>query len=261
MTARGQLVNGFLFLWALVLLLTMKLFGFNASGGAAIPPISVPLLFLPVLPYLVARWIWGRQLRDLPPVPLDVTTRLACVGSPRQLKKCGEFTDLPFAPVFFSATFAQPFSWVMVMVAVVPAIPAIVGCQYLIAHLAGTPILEFTMMTNVFAGSGGVGCAAGIVGWLWPTYFRIVPGRLDVMRFNNLLNRPVSVERYNLRTAKLLIDLRRGVIFVDESDGRTGEFPIVWMRRSTRERLAYHLLLAAISSYEAPMLPDDRLLG
>ena len=107
----------------------------------------------------------------------------------------------------------------------------------------------------------GFTMGAAIVGWLWPTYFRIVPGRLDVMRFNNLLNRPVSVERYNLRTAKLLIDLRRGVIFVDESDGRTGEFPIVWMRRSTRERLAYHLLLAAISSYEAPMLPDDRLLG
>jgi hypothetical protein len=99
------------------------------------------------------------------------------------------------------------------------------------------------------------------VGWLWPTYFRIVPGRLDVMRFNNLRNRLVGVCRLDLRKAKLLIDLRRGVIFIDDADGHTGEFPIVWMRRATRERLAYHLLLAALSSYQAPDLPDDKLLG
>ena len=234
---------------------------FSLSVTAALASIIALIVALLVI-NLVAKWFYFRQFRDLPARPPDNGIRLATVGSPRQLDRWGVLADAHFEPVFFSATLVQPFAGAMTAVAIVLAIPVIAAVAAAMSYIMNEPFGRV-----LGSGGGGMAFLSGgivtlwIVGWLWPTYFRIVPGRLDVMRFNNLLNRPVSVERYNLRTAKLLIDLRRGVIFVDESDGRTGEFPIVWMRRSTRERLAYHLLLAAMSSYEAPDLPDDKLLG
>ncbi|HVP13316.1 MAG TPA: hypothetical protein VMV94_19235 [Phycisphaerae bacterium] len=95
----------------------------------------------------------------------------------------------------------------------------------------------------------------------WPTDAPGIPARISCgSGSTDGRNRP-SYGYYNLRTAKLLIDLRCGVIFIDEDSGRTGEFPIVWMRRRTREQLAYYLLLAALSTYQASDLPDDKLLG
>ena len=209
--------------------------------------------------YLVATWRYLRRFRDLPTQP-EAGVRLVVVGLPQQINQCGELSDVPFEPAVFSAALAQRFSKPMRFVAITATFPAVVVAHYFCNYLAGKPFSDWSGGAFFTLWSGGI-LAVCFAVWLWPTYFRIVPGRLDVMRFNNLLNRPVAIEHYNLRTAKVLVDLRRGVIFVDEESGRTGEFPIVWMRRRTRERLAYHLLLAALSSYEAPELPDDKLLG
>ncbi|RJP33774.1 MAG: hypothetical protein C4547_11780 [Phycisphaerales bacterium] len=99
---------------------------------------------------------------------------------------------------------------------------------------------------------------------LWPTYYRVVPGRLDVMRFNMLRNEPVSIAQHPLRDAWIEIDLRRCVVIIgrrnEPGEPQTeAELPILLMRRRTE--FAHALLLAAISTHEAPPLPDDALLG
>jgi hypothetical protein len=104
----------------------------------------------------------------------------------------------------------------------------------------------------------GLLLAYSAVAWLWPTYFRVVPGRLDVMRFGSLRGRPVSIERFDLHTAKLLVDMRRWVVFIDDEE-RQIELPIALMR--DRRRFAHAVLLAALSTYEPAPLPDDALLG
>jgi hypothetical protein len=220
------------------------------------------LLFAFLIGVVFVRFsVWRRRRRlyaDLPGESPGETRRLACVGLPDRLLQHGELADRSFEPVISSGTFVQPFPRRMNVVTVL-LMPAMALLMHVLltclpASIANQP--HAYVMGRIYC---GVALAVLIVGWLWPTYFRIVPGGLDVLRFNNILNRPVEAEHHDLRKARVLVDLRRGVVFIDHEDGHSVELPIRWMRG--QERFAYYLFLAAMSSHQPPPLPDDRLLG
>jgi hypothetical protein len=126
---------------------------------------------------------------------------------------------------------------------------------YFVVVPAAAPVLADTGVVVLF---GCVVAARLVVAWLWPTYFRVMPGRLEVMRFSTLAGRPISFERFDLRQASVLVDLRRSVVFVDEGD-RRGEYAIALMRGRTR--FAHALFWAAMNTHQPPDLPEDKLLG
>jgi hypothetical protein len=169
--------------------------------------------------------------------------------------KHGDLIDIPFEPRIFRVPFATGFTSGMIAV----------GSVFTLLLAA---ILHWAAIQLGFRAGWGDFCYAEFlaaflavaytVEWLRPTYFRVVPGRLDVMRFGPFLRGPARRQSLDLRRADLLIDLRKSVLFVDLDDSKH-DFAIAFLR--DRTRFAYYLLLAAISTFEPAELPDDALLG
>ena len=185
----------------------------------------------------------------------DESFRLNCVGPREYLEQHGPLTDLSFEPAIFHSIFVQKSTRSQVVVFILVLLPAFVVMHYLFAWFLGIPGWGKLVLSKTWL---AVGLALWFTGWMWPTYFRVVPGRLDVMRFSNLRGRPVAFEQYDLRQARIMVDLRRSVIFLDYGY-RKADFTFMLMRGRTR--FAYYVLLAALSTHKPPPLPDDALLG
>ena len=207
-------------------------------------------------------WVWwiaalglrtGKFDRLENAVPGD-SCRLNCIGLPEEMSACGELADVPFEPRLFHASLAGKFTVKMYIVFWILAALGIALVHYVLSVLGWPQFRDLSFMRIMV----GLLIAYLSTAWLWPTYFRLVPGRLDVMRFSNLRGRPVSIERFDLRQAELLVDMRRWVVFIDD-EVRQIELPIALMR--DRRRFAHALLLAALSTHEPAPLPDDALLG
>ncbi len=99
------------------------------------------------------------------------------------------------------------------------------------------------------------GLAAGEL--MWPTYFRIVPGRIDALRYSFLSDRPVSVTKTVLRDARIIYDHSKYTLHL-----HTGDWEDYWIMLVPRRRQFIRaLFLAAASTHQPPPLPDDDLLG
>lgn len=91
-----------------------------------------------------------------------------------------------------------------------------------------------------------------------PTYLRVLPGRLEVIHHTAWSRRPYAVERFDLRKPVITVDLHRCFVRIDVGP-KPFEFGILFMRE--RRRFIHLLFLAAMSSYDPPPMPDDRLTG
>ena len=194
------------------------------------------------------------RLKANPDREPDNLARLCCVGLPADLRKCGEFPDVPFGPLIFTGWFTYRLSPFMKVIVAILTLPAFSVAHLMIAGATN----PWTLSDFVFKAWLALMTARMIVAWLWPTYFRVVPGRLDIMCFSTLRARAISTERFDLRKAKIVVDLRRNVVFLDEGE-RTAELAIGLM--FGRTRFAHALFWAALSTRLPPPLPEHELLG
>ncbi len=116
-----------------------------------------------------------------------------------------------------------------------------------------------------------MGLVTLIATWIKPSYLRIAPGRLDVMEFGPMGFGKVKCDTYDLRTAKIAINLPVGVARIEDcSDAKQ---PVLHIRpamivNASSTWLAHKadhawiaLLNAARTDVPTPPLPDDELLG
>lgn len=93
-----------------------------------------------------------------------------------------------------------------------------------------------------------------------PTYYRVVPGRLDIMSFRTFGEWPERVKSLSLRGTQIRIDLTRTKRFITlEGHGAKYEFE----RADTSDPLGFALAVAlgAKSTAPTPNIPMDALLG
>lgn len=181
----------------------------------------------------------------------DDTRRLNCVGHEQQILQHGRLEDVPFEPAVFSATFSYKWSPSMFLTFFLLLPPVA------LAFFVGVPFVRSATALYVMMTAGVAALAAGC---LWPTYFRVVPGRLDILRYNAVTGKAVLVEHFDLRVARILVALRNLSVLI-EQNGRVTRCETWAMRERDRQRFGYYLFLAAISSHETPLLPHDSLLG
>jgi hypothetical protein len=93
-----------------------------------------------------------------------------------------------------------------------------------------------------------------------PTYYRFVPGRLDVLFFPWFLPAKPRVCSFNLRTVTLRIDLtsRKNMVVIENLNE-----PVEFRRDNLPDPLGFAIALsrAAISTATPPPLPMDALTG
>lgn len=240
---------------------TVAAFSLIAFAPMLIPGLTAGrtmLLFIVAMAILAVvrrKWV-GRaeSQRWIMPKHPDQSARVACVGSAKRLAlvaRCGPVEDIAFEPVVFYSPFSLPLrsqEWTAWIVAAL----AIGGGVMMWFEFTGRE--HFTAFA-VSLGSilGGMTAAA-----LWPTHVRVLPGRVDVLRYS-LLGRGVEeVRRYDLRSSAVLVDTNQQCVFL-ASEGVTTEIGIGAVRNPYA--LAHAILLGAVSTYTPPPLPDDALAG
>lgn len=199
------------------------------------------------------------ELRKLKRVGCDAAThasRLLCVGSPQDFERHGPIEDVPFQPELMRAPLVSgkiAAYWTTVILTAIAVL--VLGVAF--APGAGlAPLQGFSYFFMVLPAT----IALFALEWLSPTYLRIVPGRVDVMEFGVFLRGRARVTKYDLRTAKVVVDLRQLAVFIDDEEKNVrAELAIAFVR--DRYRLAYYVLLAALSTHEPGPLPDDALVG
>lgn len=212
------------------------------------------------LPFAARGWTWVRwrsRTADLHRHS-DPSCRLCVIGHPNDLLVHGPLDDFPFEPAVFRS-FATVGTTVQWITAIPIVVMAIAGLAYPRLFTAMLPLLPGSSHIGiVIYGAGFVVVAAIAVAWFWPRYYRVLPGRLDIMDYRPLARRGRLIRSIDLRSAKLLINLRFWTVRI-ETDGESEEFLFRFM--PDRRRFAHTLLLAAVSTAPAPPLPDDELIG
>ncbi len=196
----------------------------------------------------------------------DASVRFACVGAVEDITRHGTFHDTPFEPVIFKAGdygAALPSMGKVTALCVLLAIPA---AYYVLLALSGIggPVNPFERFSPLHGLALGLGAGVGLASapWLCPAYFRIAPGCLDILCFSAFRKRVLSIRRVPLQQSRIMVDLRRSIVFIDY-DEEPAKDPVQFSFRRVREKthFAYTFLLAAMSTSMPPSLPDDELLG
>lgn len=196
------------------------------------------------------------HLRKMGFVAPSPERRLKCVGSPEWLDLKLHENDAAFEPkVFFTLDPVLSLAGIEWGV-------AILGYGAIIAGAIG---LHLLLRWAFFPPGWWMKCWMiwGIAystthAVLMPTYVRIVPGRVDLMRFVNLPGCSPRMKSIPLREAHLLVDLTLHCAHISDADQRL-ELPFGLVRN--RRAFARFLFLASISTYAAPPLPQDELIG
>lgn len=95
---------------------------------------------------------------------------------------------------------------------------------------------------------------------LWPTYYRVVPGRVDIMKYGMLGPGAPDVEKLDLRACRVSADAGSGAVRIELADG-TRKYLQFQGTTASRMEFAKVVAEAAISPHPTPPLPDDALVG
>lgn len=256
---------------------------------------SYTSLAIPValVAWLLYRWVRSRHLRRLVgdlPKKLVLGSgresgregRLLVVGKPALLApfvRLGPVRDEAFEPIVFFAPRIVKLPRTGTAVMVLTAISVAV----LIEVLRRSTTLPF-MRPGWLTIMAGVAVGAGVQMLIWPTYLRVAPGRIDVMRFTFGRIRP-EVTAVDLRNAQVLVHFKHSTICIRPSatpdapaKTPTPDKPVPppvatvplpespWIALNLRgvwnpPDVAHAIIRAAASTAPTPPLPDDQLLG
>jgi hypothetical protein len=234
----------------------MRWFGVSVTSSGLLillPALLVGFLAWEAWPTIARKWFVHRNRGKLPRHP-DSESRLQCVGAPQELAEFGEFQDVPFPPRLFYAGFSiRPSRRATVTYYLLGGF-FLVTFQGL-SRAAGIPFNFGGLALHLLlsAGLAELGTA-----FLWPVYFRLVPGRLDIVRYGPQKRNKREVYSLDLSRARVVADLRKSFVLVD-ADPKRAEFGIALIREKCL--FAHTLFLAAISSATPVELPEDTLVG
>lgn len=237
----------FFFALFFLALVPVQLLSFAGVPGMRALTGVLIVVFLPVAFVVFLLRSFQISMRATGVAATDVPQRLVWVGLRDTALRENELADRVFEPEIFSVWFiGQPSKW-------------FIGTAAVFAILIGGTLWGLQVLVHLFNIGPGVeqfGFAAGflIAMILFPTYYRVSPGRLELLQFSNLFGRRCERTVFDLRSGRVIIDLKQGVIYIGDREAL-----FRWM--PGRNRLAYYVLLAAISTHVAPELPEDQLVG
>ncbi len=181
------------------------------------------------------------------PEPFD-GARLNAFGRPEELAPLAELRDTCFEPVIMERELA---GWSIVSVVLLGSAVALLLRLFL-------DLLTPGLIGNVSFLLYPIGMfIVWLIQRLRPTYYRIVPGRMDIMRFSVLTNRATIVDRWDLRNSHITVRFDRQLVGLGMSETRHVRLAGL----TEPHRFVAAVFQGAISTHETPPLPDDALLG
>ena len=215
-----------------------------------------------IVGWLIVRAIVNRRRSKVwvgnVPKKLDQSEgRLQAVGKNGQLarlKAMGEVRDETFEPIVLLAPKVIPMPG---PARVVMIVTATVFCGLMVLLQKTTlPTMGFGWLQIM----AGCGLGVGVQMLLWPTYARITPGRLDIMRYRLGSRRPTTTTIF-LRDARVLAHLDKDTLFV-KTNAPGSRWTVLNLRGVwSPMELVHAVLRGAMSTAPTPPLPEDELIG
>lgn len=203
----------------------------------------------------------GMELTKLP-LSADGRGRVRCIGRQATVRRLGPIPEEPFEPVIVRVVVASKPSRAFVWTWVVSGVLAVVGVlamfRYVLSGVGpGTsPWTSFMYFYFAFGASAG----SLIATFVFPTYLRITPGRLDVFKFPALGRGRPEVSTFDLKRLNVTLLLNQSSIVLESSPDAGMQF-VTFAASFDRLGTSRALLAAAVSPHPTPPLPDDTLLG
>lgn len=221
-----------------------------------------------------------------PTIVSDSSYRLRIIGHPSSTQAAtSPFDDEPFEPIILRSYFAITF------VDEPQGLPkitkfgkflearsfktrfdhgqyaAIIHTFCLLSAIAIVAIYHYTLFGDFYTITllhpFGIMCLHVLIySLIRPTYIRISPGALDVIYFPALWLKSHRIDRYNLQTSSIIIDLVNPMVLIHDpsrSDRKT--IFITSIGLLPRTNLPRNLFAAARSTHPTPPLPADALTG
>jgi len=173
---------------------------------------------------------------------------LTASGRPDELQPVAELPDVPFEPAIFTkVVFDGPLVSLVWLLFLISTCFGSMG-----AGLFGR-WFPFALLTFMLYGM------PYLLQRFAPTYYRIVPGRLDVLRGAFLGPRLYVRRRFDLRLASVEVRFKDRCALLTVRYSK----PVTLILSSIDEpyRFVESLFRAAVCTHPAPPVPDDALLG
>lgn len=196
----------------------------------------------------------GGRYKPLIDVPLSgggTASRVTVHGTKRDLSDLYPILDTQFEPMIFQQLLR---TWVLVIFTV---------------GMITIPFVAFFFMDVLWISSVSsilaicLGQLAAVAAWIFeqvfPVYLRIVPGRMDLMRFSSFRRNGKRTRSFDLRSVKISVRCDTKTIEIQEPGQVRYRINLFWFL--TPYDLARGVLQGAVSTHPAPPLPDDELLG
>ncbi|OWY71759.1 hypothetical protein B7486_08820 [cyanobacterium TDX16] len=215
------------------------------------------LIFLVVLCFGMGSWqfrkIRNYKLVDVPAGQIETTrhtSRLKVTGTRRELSQFLSIDDVLFEPIIVQQAM-RPVSMVASVVLVLSAFAAfIIWCSPLVMSIGA--VLGFALAQLVVL-------VPLAIEQILPVYYRIAPGRMDVLKFSTISQKGKLVESYDLRSVRITILCNKRRIDIEEPGRASVRIPLYCFLKPYE--FARGILQGAVSTHPAPPLPDDELLG
>lgn len=208
------------------------------------------------------------------------TWRVAIIGRTGDQDEFGEVQTENFEPIIVPARVGHRSKVQFARIAIVSiGIFLFFIWNQLPSAFAATFAFQYYLLAIL-----GGGVASVVLGFVYPVYYRVVPGALDIVRYPFLgIGRPI-VERFDLHACRVTVLAQRKIVLID--DPAVPPTPIgkksplihgvanntahhmvhatvevnVALNRGSME-IVRMIAAAAISAYPTPPLPDDQLVG
>lgn len=206
-----------------------------------------------ILYYVTNRW----RRRKLTPVENDdidedgdedeyEPVRLRASGRQEEIDPISQLQDVPFEPVIILKAYSTVIQVVLVVLLFPLMIFFPVYYDSRVPYHLIVPMLILWLLPK-------------IVQWLYPVYYRVVPGRLDVLRSTPFSDRVQIREQWDLRASMIVANFKEQTLVITEPDGDGLNLNLSVIYEPYR--LVNAVFHAAICTRPAPPLPEDQLLG
>ncbi len=213
------------------------------------------LLAMVVLFTLFVGFLWERKekrtVKGLAlPAPI-ASARLEALGRLDELEELHELQDVPFEPIIVERVYSAN------------SMAKIWGVGYAVAFILDICVSNLLPVKTQLA---PMGMAVGSILFLVlqqtnPTYFRIAPGYMDLMRFSLLTNKGRIIRVWELHKARIRVLFHEHRVEIIDPPPARSEHRIMLWALADPHRFAIGVMQGAICTHPAPPLPDDQLLG
>lgn len=251
-----------IFLVGVVLLVAVALGGMISNGLGVSPIYGVLTIGAVAGVPLVVMKLRGRVPKADKSAPVepakksDETFRLRLMATRNQANAIGPLRSDAFEPFISPIYFAlRGPPGVVVTIWIIASLAIGTGWHFAkehIGYVGGPP--QFYEIWACF------GIAASPFAFLWPTYVRVSPGRLDLFQYGSLGSGKPRVRTFDLRTHKVLLNLAGKTLVLTHQHGPAAQIDLgLWSPKPLE--LARAIFEAARWTHERPAIPNDELVG